>query len=127
MKMAHNKLVSLTVFLVTICLALPSFSVAQDQPETLSPAKIRILNNKVVPSIAAANQQQTILLVSNLFNSATAAEVKLIDQFFVEKGFTPATEFYAEYSVSQMLNGSFRGKPTESQARIIDELSLIHI
>ena len=112
---------SLTVFLVTVCMMLPNLAVAQDQPATLSPVKMRILNNKVVPSIAAANQQQTFLLVSSLFNSATAAEVKLIDQFFVEKGFSPATEFYAETSVSQMVNGSFQGQPTENQARIIDE------
>ena len=127
LKTAPNKMValsvfaSLTVFLVTVCMMLPNLAVAQDQPATLSPVKMRILNNKVVPSIAAANQQQTFLLVSSLFNSATAAEVKLIDQFFVEKGFSPATEFYAETSVSQMVNGSFQGQPTENQARIIDE------
>ena len=98
------------------------------QPPKLSAVKIRFLNTKLVPALAAGSQTDSFKLTAQLFASASTEEVKLIDDFLTARQFPKASKLYIDEALFQIKNGSIQ-EPISSalmpiiETRLTDEIN----
>ena len=121
--MLQNRLFCVSTILLVMVLSVQFAYGVQgtvQRKSSLPPVKVRILNTKLLPALAASNQEESFLLISELLATSSPEQVKLIDDFVTSYQFAKATEIYSKEVVTQIRNGTFQGGTTLVQLGIIE-------